>query len=226
MFYDEEYDEPRRDTAIFILHNLLYMHPKDIRITEAKMSLNHLSGILWIHGDKNFIRNVFIQAAKVADDSVQLMPFTPAVARPRKKYIESILTKLRAKAELDTVKTQVRPGTNDFKVFIKTKNVGVFGRYEEVNLKKIDPYDYAPKFGENTEDNENVQEATRNAKDELEATNKADMDGFQIPGRKRGRNSNENLIRKRLKSTFEEDEEKVVDNLLDFLNLNRRIEEV
>ena len=107
VFYDEEYDEPRRDTAIFILHNLLYMHPKDIRITEAKMSLNHMSGILWIHGDKNFIRNVFIQAAKVADDSVQLMPFTPAVARPRKKKIESILTKLRAKAELDTVKTQV-----------------------------------------------------------------------------------------------------------------------
>ena len=75
--------------------------------------MNHASGILWVYGDRTFIKNTFIQAAKVGDENVQLMPFTPPTARPRKKYFESILTKLRENAKEETVRTQVRPGRLD-----------------------------------------------------------------------------------------------------------------
>ena len=161
----------------------------------------------------------------VANESVQLMPFTPAAARERKKYIESILSKLRATAEEESIRTQISPSVQDIKVFIKTKSNGFFGKYKEINLKLIDPHNYAPKFWESQDDNKNIKEVVRNPKEEIEAANATTKDGFHVQGRKRGRNSNENLVRKRLKSSFEDDEEKVVDNLLDFLNLRRRIEE-
>ena len=114
MFESEEFDEARVNLIVDICSNMLYFHPHQIKIFSVRSSAEWKSGILYVKTTENYCRELFIRAAKVQNDNISIIQYTPAAAIPRKRALERTMALIRNKAPLGVIKTQLRPGKNDY----------------------------------------------------------------------------------------------------------------
>ena len=87
-----------------------------------------------------------MRAAELKDKKIQLIPYAPARAYRRKKVIEELCAELRNKFKNLDLRTNIRPGNEDFEVFTKQKRGEFFTKYEEISLGELDPEGRIPDF--------------------------------------------------------------------------------
>ena len=139
IFKHSDHDEARTDTIKDICYNKLGFEECNIKIRSVRSATNPKSQILWVKGDKNFIKQIYQNASKIRDNSVRLLQYYPAATMARRDALERILKVIREKAPKNMINTQVRPGTKDIEAWIKINHPGQRNFYKKKSLNQLDP---------------------------------------------------------------------------------------
>jgi len=94
--------------------------------------------IMWIASDAGFIKNMFIQASRLRDPRLNLIPFTPNQVYKRMTGIKKICQNMRQGSPIN-LRTQIRPGKEDFEVWIKVIKEGQKLFHVKHTMDQIDP---------------------------------------------------------------------------------------
>ena len=100
--------------------------------------------IIWITGNKEFINSVFKQAAEVRNREISIIQYTPHEAYARKNAIDNIQKKIRA--DNPELKTKIKPGEKDFKIYIKKTTKHEHDKFELIDINKLDPQNKLPRI--------------------------------------------------------------------------------
>ena len=100
--------------------------------------------ILWIESEERFIKRIFYKAAIMQDEDIRVIQYTPHETFERKVAIDDKLKSMREK-ELN-LKTQVRPGVDDWEIRLKTTTKYQYDSWDVVKVSDIDPENKIPKM--------------------------------------------------------------------------------
>ena len=83
VFFSPAYETERNLVVEDFLINIMKYRQQEIRFHNVRMSKKPESTIMWMASDPGFIKNMFIQASKLRDTRINLIPFTPNQAYKR-----------------------------------------------------------------------------------------------------------------------------------------------
>ena len=138
VFFSPAYETERNLVVEDFLINIMKYRQQEIRFHNVRMSKKPESTIMWMASDPGFIKNMFIQASKLRDTRINLIPFTPNQAYKRMTGIKKICQNMR-QGTGKNIRTQIRPGKDDFEVWIKVMKEGQRTFHVKHTMTQIDP---------------------------------------------------------------------------------------
>ena len=145
VWYSQDYAPARLLFVKRFLSQKLKYRPNEILIKNVRMCQKGESGILWFESHPGLVKNMFIRASQLQDPSIQLIQFTPGEAVKRFRGIKDICGQIRAK-DPENIRTQIRPGREDFEVFVKHIKPFVYTPYVRHTVSELDPENQLEEF--------------------------------------------------------------------------------
>ena len=145
VFKGEKFSSARSLFVEFFLLQIMKFQPHEIRFRNVRMCREPEKGILWIQSDPSFIKSMNIKAATLRNREINLVMFTPGAGFERVKAIRQICESIRSKDKIN-IKTQIRPGMEDFEVFVKNLLNPTCQKYIKLKPSEIDPNNELPDF--------------------------------------------------------------------------------
>ena len=145
VFKGEKFASARSLFVEFYLTQIMRFHPNEIRFKNIRMCREPEKGILWIQSDPVFIKSMNLKAASLKNKEINLVMFTPGEAFERIKTLRKLCEAIRS-PDKENIKTQIRPGRDDFDVYVKNLANPTNQRYVKIKNKDIDPNNELPDF--------------------------------------------------------------------------------
>ena len=117
LFYSDEHEPTRQDTAKDYLENWLLMKKNEVNIVSTKMAKDHTTGILWITLSEQDVNHIFRKAARVRNSKVKLHSFFPHQVWDRKVTLQNLC--LLEKKKNPDFKFLIKPGVTDLELLTK-----------------------------------------------------------------------------------------------------------
>ena len=208
VYKDKKYAHGRTNLSRSIFIEKFLFPPEETpKLIKAWMCKEPRKGIMWVQTNRDFTKKLFMRAAYLKSPAINIIPFTPGMARLRREDLDDALTMIREAAPINMINTQLRPGISDFIPMIRINVPDQFNEWQPVPISKLDPKGRLHRFREterreiNDEEDETNEQRSRAksiSEELLEA--KANHEAFKS-ARKRGRDSPEkNAMNKKSRS--------------------------
>ena len=133
---------PRMNAAISFLEGKLGIPLSEIYIKDVKMCTKPENGILWVESTERFTKRIFYKASIVQDSNIRTLQYSPTETYHRKYAVDNILKDMRKKEE--GLKTQVRPGDEDWEIWLKKTSKYEYDNWDVLTVGDIDPNKKVP----------------------------------------------------------------------------------
>ena len=144
LFKSEKFAEARMDVIRDIVANKLLIDPSGNTLHSVTASTEYIKGIIYARGDSQFIKELYIHAARVKDPDVRLIQYTPASALDRKRALDKLLAEIRGCVQDKQIQIQLRAGEDYFVLWMKVALPHGRGWYQAFTIQDIDLTGSAP----------------------------------------------------------------------------------
>ena len=137
LFKSNFHHQARFNAALTFLEDKLHIPFNEIDILDVKMCRNPEKGILWLECNENLVKRIFYKASILQDQTIRTVQYTPHETFKRKVAIDDLLKGMREKES--NLKTQVRPGKDDWEVRLKKSSKDEYDSWDIVTVDNIEP---------------------------------------------------------------------------------------
>ena len=230
VFRSHIYEPARIDVIKEYLMHRMKFRECEIQIWNVRMCRDPSQGIMWFSSHKSFIKQMHQRASYLKDSTIKLWQFSTNESFQRKKDIEKLCQKIREK-DPSNIRTQVRPGTSDYEIFIKQSTAHHHNKYVKYDVMTLDPLKQCADFKRRSNImTETLKEYVANTEktilQEIKETDEADDDGFKkVTGKRKPSASPEgNKMRKKTKDD-DDDSHSGVSTILRMLGYDKESED-
>ena len=142
LFKANSHHIPRMNAAVMILEEKLKNPMSEIVLIDAKICREPEKGIMWLECSESFVKRIFYKASILQDPTIRTIQYTPHETFKRKIAIDGILKEMREKEV--NLKTQVRPGNDDWEVRLKKASKYEYDSWDVLTVEDIDPEGKVP----------------------------------------------------------------------------------